>query len=153
MIHSDQDSDNDRGDHEANPLVVPLDEEEPTQEEIARKWFSLDVFDEEDEPRDMVKSDSEDEMEVDGAGNQLRLPKLSKKNEMQVAERGSLTILSKVKKDKVQEGKASKAEDDFEIVPASETDSSDDSSSDESEDEDVGTKAEILAYAKGADTR
>ncbi|PSS29440.1 AdoMet-dependent rRNA methyltransferase [Actinidia chinensis var. chinensis] len=149
MIHSDQDSDNDRGDHEANPLVVPLDEEEPTQEEVARKWFSLDVFDEEDEPRDMGRSDSEDEMEVDGAGNQLRLPKLSKKKEMQVAELvDSLTIPTKVKKDKVQEGKASKAEDDFEIVPAPETDSSDDSSSDESEDEDVGTKAEILAYAK-----
>lgn len=38
-------------------------------------------------------------------------------------------------------------EDDFEIVPAPVTDSSDDSS-DESEDEDVDTKAEILACAK-----
>ncbi|OMO75657.1 hypothetical protein COLO4_25955, partial [Corchorus olitorius] len=44
--------------------------------------------------------------------------------------------------------KASKAEDDFEIVPAPATDSSDDSSSDDSEDEDVERKAEILAYAK-----
>ena len=43
---------------------------------------------------------------------------------------------------------ASKAEDDFEIVPVPATDSSDDSSSDDSEDEDVNTKAEILAYGK-----
>ncbi|GAB2213034.1 hypothetical protein Droror1_Dr00021048 [Drosera rotundifolia] len=42
--------------------------------------------------------------------------------------------------------KASKTDDDFEIVPAPATDSSDDSSSDEEYDDD--TKAEILAYAK-----
>ncbi|OMO74329.1 hypothetical protein CCACVL1_16820 [Corchorus capsularis] len=44
--------------------------------------------------------------------------------------------------------KASNAEDDFEIVPAPATDSSDDSSSDDSEDDDVERKAEILACAK-----
>ena len=42
---------------------------------------------------------------------------------------------------------ASKAED-FEIVPAPDTDSSDDSSVDEPDDSDIETKAEVLAYAK-----
>uniref|UniRef100_A0A5B7BKF2 Putative rRNA methyltransferase n=1 Tax=Davidia involucrata TaxID=16924 RepID=A0A5B7BKF2_DAVIN len=129
IIHSDQDSDNDQGDHEANPLMVPLVEEVPTQEEITRKWFSQDIFAEADEQEDLRKYDSEDEMQVDGPGAEVSIPKKTKKNAVQ----------------KIQ---ASKAEDDFEIVPAPATDSSDDSSSDESEDEDVDTKAEILAYAK-----
>ncbi|CAL5377152.1 unnamed protein product [Camellia sinensis] len=150
MVHSDQDSDNDRGDHEANPLMVPLVEETPTQEEITRQWFSQDVFDEADEPGDMEKSDSEDEMQVDGARNQLSLPNGTKKTETQVAEpEEPLSIPMKAKKNKVQEVKASKAENDFEIVPAPATDSSDDSSSDESDDDDdVYKKAEILACAK-----
>ncbi|KAL2512254.1 putative rRNA methyltransferase [Abeliophyllum distichum] len=37
MVHSDLDSDNDEGDREVNPLVVPLLENAPTQEEIAAK--------------------------------------------------------------------------------------------------------------------
>ncbi|XAR59555.1 27S pre-rRNA (guanosine(2922)-2'-O)-methyltransferase [Bertholletia excelsa] len=143
MIHSDQDSENDQGDNEANPLMVSLDDEAPTKEEIARKWFSLDVFDDADEPDKLEKSDSEDEMEVNEARNQFSLQKASNKNEMQVGEP------AKTKKNKVQEVKTIKAEDDFEIVPAPATDSSsDDSSSDESDDEDVDAKAEILACAK-----
>ncbi|KAL6963851.1 hypothetical protein U1Q18_034857 [Sarracenia purpurea var. burkii] len=118
MGHSDQDSDNDRVDHEANPLMVPLIEEAPTQEEIARKWFSLDVFDEADEPKTIEKSDTEDEMETDGLRNQPRLPKSTKKNETLVPELGESlsTTPSKIKKNKVEKVEASKAEeDDFEI--------------------------------------
>lgn len=148
-IPLDQDSDNDGADHEANPLMVPF-EEEPTQEEITRKWFSQDVFDEADDELggDVDKFDSEDEMKVDGAPKQLSLLEGTKKNDMHVAEPVGHTVPSKNKKNKVKDVQPSKkAEDDFEIVPAPATDSSDDSSSDES-DYDVQTKAEILAYAK-----
>ncbi|KAL2489939.1 putative rRNA methyltransferase [Forsythia ovata] len=44
MVHSDLDSDNDEGDREVNPFVVPLLENAPSHEEIAAKWFSQDVF-------------------------------------------------------------------------------------------------------------
>lgn len=128
MVHSDQDSDNDRPAQEANPLVVPLDGDEATQEEVAAKWFSQDVFADEDENEDMDKDDSEDESEV------VRPVKKASSPE-------------KVTKKPTQQIQASKPKDDFEIVPAPETDSSDDSSSDESED-DIETKAEILATAK-----
>lgn len=147
----DQDSDNDRADNEANPLMVPL-EEEPTLEELSTKWFSQDVFDEADDELvgDVGKFDSEDEMKVDEAPKQLRLPKGTKKNDMQVDKQVEpSTVTAKNKKNRVKEVQPSKkTEDDFEIVPAPATDSSDDSSSDESDDDDVETKAEILAYAK-----
>lgn len=147
----DQDSDNDRADNEANPLMVPL-EEEPTLEELSTKWFSQDVFDEADDELvgDVGKFDSEDEMKVDKAPKELRLPKGTKKNDMQVDKQVEpSTVTAKNQKNRVKEVQPSKkTEDDFEIVPAPATDSSDDSSSDESDDEDVETKAEILAYAK-----
>ncbi|KAK2991692.1 hypothetical protein RJ640_016398 [Escallonia rubra] len=128
-VHIDQDSDNDQGDQDANPLMVPLEEEVPTQEEITAKWFSQDVFADADEPEKLEKDDSEDEMQVDRPAKQLSIPK-------------------KTTKSRSQQVQASKAKEDFEIVPAPATDSSDDSSSDESEEEDVNSKAEILAYAK-----
>lgn len=128
MVHSDQDSDNDRPAQEANPLVVPLDGDEATQEEVTAKWFSQDVFADEDENEDMDKNDSEDELEV--------VRKVKKPSSPE-----------KPTKKSTQQIQASKTKDDFEIVPAPETDTSDDSSSDESED-DVETKAEILAMAK-----
>lgn len=98
---------------------------------------------------DVDKFDSEDEMKVDEAPKQLRLPEGTKKNDMQVAEPVEPpTVPAKNKKNRVKEIQPSKkTEDDFEIVPAPASDSSDDSSSDESDD-DVETKAEILAYAK-----
>ncbi|XP_052193973.1 uncharacterized protein LOC127802297 [Diospyros lotus] len=151
MIESDENSDNDRGDNEANPLVVPLVEEVPTQEEIARKWFSLDVFDNADEQGNKDESDSEDEMQVDGVRKQLSHPKDTQKSDVLMAEpKVPPSVPAKTREKKVREVKDSTNEDDFEIVPAPGTDSSDDSSSsdDESEDEDVDTKAEILAYAK-----
>ncbi|XP_059647662.1 uncharacterized protein LOC132293981 [Cornus florida] len=150
IIHSDEDSDNDQGDREANPLMVPLVEEEPTREEITKTWFSQDIFAEADEQEDTGKYDSEDEMQVDdGPGKELPISNKTMSNEMQVDVPGEqLSISKKAKKDRVQPIQTSKKKDDFEIVPAVATDSSDSSSSDESEDEDVGTKAEILAYAK-----
>lgn len=129
VVHSDQDSDNDRPAQEANPLVVPFDGEEATQEEIAAKWFSQEVFADDDENEDMDKDDSEDEMEVVRPVKKPPSPEKATKKSMQQIQ-------------------ASKTNDDFEIVPAPETDSSDDSSSDDSEEEDVETKAEILAMAK-----
>ncbi|XP_031271027.1 adoMet-dependent rRNA methyltransferase spb1 [Pistacia vera] len=134
---ADYDSEKDQGDHDANPLMVPLDEGMPTQEEIKNKWFSQDIFAEAVEEGDLGKSDSEDEMQVDRPKEKHSIPQKAKE---------------KVVKDTAGSTNAhvqsSKAEDDFEIVPAPATDSSDDSSSDESEDEDVDTKAEILACAK-----
>ncbi|CAI9775095.1 unnamed protein product [Fraxinus pennsylvanica] len=60
-VHSGQDSDND-GDREVNPLVVPLIENAPSQEEIAPKWLSQNVFMDADEREDLENDDSEDEM-------------------------------------------------------------------------------------------
>lgn len=134
IIHSDNDSDKDQGDHEENPLMVPLDDGEvPTQEEITNKWFSQDIFAEAVEDGDLEEYDSEDEMQLDRQEEKLAVRERAAKNAA-----GSNRT----------QPQASKAENDFEIVPASAADSSDDSSSDESEDEDVDTKAEILACAK-----
>ncbi|KAI3716106.1 hypothetical protein L6452_23202 [Arctium lappa] len=132
----DEDSDNDQAEQETNPLMIPLDDYEPTAEEIAAKWFSQDVFDEGDEQQNSKmdeSDDDEDEMQVDKKpDNQLMVPKKP---------------TSKNPPKKPQPAPAAAAED-FEIVPAIATDSSDDSSSDDSDDDDVETKAEILACAK-----
>ncbi|CAK9134084.1 unnamed protein product [Ilex paraguariensis] len=143
MVHSDQDSDNDHGDHEVNPLVVPLVEDVPTQEEITAKWFSQDVFAEVDEHEDLEKYDSEDEMQLDRPGEQLTISKKTRNSTPREHH-----TLPKKNKNPVQAVQDSKSEEDFEIVPAPATDSSDESSSDKSDEEDVNTKAEILAYAK-----
>ncbi|KAL2522477.1 FtsJ-like methyltransferase family protein [Forsythia ovata] len=63
MLHSDQDLDNDEGDRELNPLVVPLLENALSQKEIAAKWFSQDFFMDADEREDL--GDGKDEMQVD----------------------------------------------------------------------------------------
>ncbi|KAK4401524.1 AdoMet-dependent rRNA methyltransferase spb1 [Sesamum angolense] len=139
ILHSDQDSDNDGANHEANPLVVPLLENAPTQEEIAAQWFSQDVFMEEDEHEELDKDDSEDEMQVEAPPEHPRVA--GRKTEDSPEGPGS-------KKSKLQPVQSSKVEDGFEIVPAPATDSSDSSSSDESDEDDIGTKAEILACAK-----
>ncbi|KAI3815148.1 hypothetical protein L1987_14804 [Smallanthus sonchifolius] len=126
-FHMDEDSDNDQ---ESNPLMVPLNDDEPTKEEITANWFSQDVFD--DDGQENTKMDSEDEMQVDKKpDDQLMIPKKPS---------------SKTKPQKPQSSQPAATED-FEVVPAPETDSSDDSSSDDSDD-DVETKAEILACAK-----
>lgn len=140
MIHSTQNSESDMEDNEVNPLVVPL-EDAPPQEEIVKKWFTQDVFAEAEEQDVLVKYDSEDEMQIDGGVKKIQKSK-ELTNDKQQGEMKDLTR-------KTKGGllvSASKTADDFEIVPAPATDSSD-SSSDESDD-DIDTKAEILATAK-----
>ncbi|KAF8406450.1 hypothetical protein HHK36_008537 [Tetracentron sinense] len=139
LVHSDHDSDKDQVDNEANPLMVPLvDEELPTREQITEKWFSQDIFAEAMEEGDFGKNDSEDEME-DIQEQKLPIPKKANKD---VSYRSTDSNFPEVR--------VSKSEADFEIVPAPATDSSGDSSSssDESEEEDDDKKAEILAFAK-----
>ncbi|KAI3448025.1 hypothetical protein Pfo_004690 [Paulownia fortunei] len=142
MFHSDQDSDNDKGDHEANPLMVPLAENAPTEEEIAAQWFSQDVFMDADEHEKLEKDDSEDEMQVE---RPVEHPRVSgKKMEDSLEE----PVFQKKIKKLPPAQSSRRVEDGFEIVPAPATDSSDSSSSDDSSDDDIETKAEILACAK-----
>ncbi|GMY10001.1 adomet-dependent rrna methyltransferase spb1 [Fagus crenata] len=136
VIQSDYDSDRDRGDQEKNPLMVPFDDEMPTQEEITNKWFSQDIFAEAVEEGDL-EDDSENEMQIDKQEKKISVPKEPKEK---AANRTAGSDRPQIQ--------ASKADADFEIVPAPATDSSDDSSSDSSDDEDVYKKAEILACAK-----
>lgn len=139
IIHSDHDSGSgNESDLEANPLMVPLHGEEmPTQREITDKWFSQDIFAAAAEEGDLGKYESDDELEVDREEKKPSIPKKTKENK---AHKPSAINPPQVK--------ASKAEEDFEIVPAPSTDSSDDSSSDDSDDDDIDTKAEVLACAK-----
>ncbi|KAL3621256.1 hypothetical protein CASFOL_036168 [Castilleja foliolosa] len=136
-IHSDQDSDNDDANHEANPLMVPLEENAPSKDEMTTSWYSQDVFMDADDRDEPDKYDSEDEMQVDKKKTTANANKTQDSSEKPV-----------LKKNKLQpEAKTSKANDDFEIVPAPATDS-DSSTDDESDEEDIGTKAEIIATAK-----
>ncbi|KAH0459223.1 hypothetical protein IEQ34_012037 [Dendrobium chrysotoxum] len=132
-IAMDPESDQDQEEKEANPLVVPLNEDDqPTQEQIMEQWFSQDVFAAAAEEGVLQASDSEDE--------QVLLPKISKNAE-------DKTLLPKGPSP--PQSQKAKNQEDFEIVPEERMDTSDDSSSDEeSEEEDDDTKAEILAYAK-----
>ncbi|XP_057953422.1 adoMet-dependent rRNA methyltransferase spb1 [Malania oleifera] len=137
IINSDHNSDNGQSDHEANPLMVPLAEEVPTRDEITAKWFSQDIFAKVAEV-DLGKNEREDEMGLDK--KEEKQPSNAKKVKEKTAKHSAELNLA--------QAQPSMPDDDFEIVPAPATDSSDDSSSDESEDEDVDTKAEILACAK-----
>ncbi|KAK6120927.1 hypothetical protein DH2020_045328 [Rehmannia glutinosa] len=135
MYHSDQDSDNEKGDQEANPLMVPLAENVPTQDEIAAQWFSQDVFMDADEHEELEKDDSDDEMHLE---RPVENPRISL--EEPVSQK-KITKLPSVQSSR-------NVDDGFEIVPAPATDSSDSSSSDDSDEDDIQTKAEILACAK-----
>lgn len=138
-IQSDYDSDENLVDEDKNPLMVSLDDgEAPTQEEIANKWFSQDIFAEAAQEGDMEMLDSEDDMQVDEPKERTSVSKEAKSNISKNAREKS--NISKNARE------TDKADDGFEVVPAPATDSSDDSSS--SEDEDPETKAEILACAK-----
>ncbi|KAF3450028.1 hypothetical protein FNV43_RR06107 [Rhamnella rubrinervis] len=137
VMQSDYNWDRDVGDQEGNPLMIPLDDGEgPTQEEITNKWFSQDIFAEAVEDGDFEKADSDDEMQIYRKEKKFPLPEKAKERAANHA----------VRSNQLQR-QTSKAQDDFEIVPAVAIDSSD-SSSDELEDEDVDSKAEILACAK-----
>ncbi|XP_010926065.1 uncharacterized protein [Elaeis guineensis] len=132
VIHSDHEFDQDQSDKEKNPLMVPLNEEQPTQEQIMEQWFSQDVFAEAAEEGVFEKSDSEEEEE-----KSLVLKKPEKNS----------TFPKELSFPKTQ---TSQQDDGFEIVPAEPMETSNDSSSssDDSEEDDEDTKAEILAYAK-----
>lgn len=153
-ILPDHDSDREEEDPEANPLMVPLDDGEgPNQEEITNRWFGQDIFAEAVERGDLGKYDSDDEMDVD---NQVERQAVCEKTKVKKKKKDEKPTSDRAKKKKINNAAGpdrpqlqdSKTQDDFEIVPAPATDSSDDSSSDDSEDEDIDTKAEILAYAK-----
>ena len=121
--------------------MVSLDDgAEPTQEEIASKWFSQDIFAEAAEEGDLKRLDSDDDMEVDGPKETLAVSKKAKSNISQNAGEKSKISTNARESNKVDDG--------FEVVPAPATDSSDSSSSEESDDEDPDTRAEILACAK-----
>ncbi|KAI5056953.1 hypothetical protein GOP47_0028771 [Adiantum capillus-veneris] len=116
-------------DNSENPLVVPLEEEEKlSRDQIAKQWFSQDIF---------VGFDG---MEVDksaernsGVIKNLTAAEKAPRSEL-CGKDLKLAVSTRVATD---EG--------FEVVPA-ETSGSDSSSDDE--DYDVDSKAEILAYAK-----
>lgn len=135
QLHSDQDSDNEMGDREANPLMIPLAEDEPTQEEIAAKWFSQDVFVDGEEHEKLGNDDSEDEMQVELP---VKPPRVSRKKIEDSPEQQR----------PIRQKKANNVDDGFEVVPAPGTDSSDSSSDESDEDDGIETKAEILACAK-----
>ncbi|XP_015866431.3 adoMet-dependent rRNA methyltransferase spb1 [Ziziphus jujuba] len=133
IMQSEYESDKDHGDEEGNPLMVPLDDgEKPTEDEITNKWFSQDIFAEAVEDGDLDKFNSEDEMEIDRKQEKHQLPEKAKEKAANHA-----VVPNQLRQ------QTSKADEDFEVVPAPDTDSSDSSS-----DEDVETKAEILACAK-----
>ncbi|KAG6605073.1 hypothetical protein SDJN03_02390, partial [Cucurbita argyrosperma subsp. sororia] len=139
---SDYDSDENLVDEDKNPLMVSLDDGGvPTEEEIANKWFSQDIFAEAVEDGDLKELvDSEDDMQIDRPKEKAAVSKEAKPNISKKEREKSKTSTNARETDKEDDG--------FEVVPAPATDSSDDSSSDESEDEDPDTKAEILACAK-----
>ncbi|KAK4258631.1 hypothetical protein QN277_005062 [Acacia crassicarpa] len=141
IVKSKYDSDEELEDQEANPLMVPLDEGlQPTQEEIMKKWFSQDVFTEAVEEGDLGNEGSDYDMDINEHNNEK--PSVTKeaiKNKAKSSD-GMNNLKSEPSK---------KGEDDFEVVPAPATDSSDDSDSSENVDDySVEEKAEILAYAK-----
>ncbi|XP_039013079.1 adoMet-dependent rRNA methyltransferase spb1-like [Hibiscus syriacus] len=154
IIFSDHVSEMEEADPEANPLMILLDDGEgPTQEEITDRWFGQDIFAEAVEQGDLGKYDSDDEMETDKRQERAAILERSKVKKKQDEK---LNIPNKAEEKKANDAagpkstklQASNAQDDFEIVLAPATDSSDDSSSDDSEDDDVETKAEVLACAK-----
>ncbi|VFQ71865.1 unnamed protein product [Cuscuta campestris] len=138
IVNSDQETANDDGNDEPNPLVVPL-KDEPTQEEIAAQWFNQDIFTEPDEQDIVDKYDSEDEMTIDEAAKTAK--KTSHKEKVASSLKQAKSVVQPVATSNI-------VTEDFEIVPAPHTDSSDSSSSDDSDEGDPDTKAEILAYAK-----
>lgn len=137
IVHSDHDSEKEQADGEVNPLIVSfLDKEQPNQEQLTKKWYSQDIFAESLQERDLGNNDTDDEMDD------------SQEEKHSVPEKSGENMLHHAKKSYLPQSQDLKVENDFEIVSAPATDSSDDSSSEESDDEDLDRKAEILAIAK-----
>lgn len=139
---SDEDQDEDE---EANPLLLRLDAEKRTKDEIVDQWYSQDVF--ADAGTGLAEqSDSDDEREK------------PRKNMKKKIDSGNKEKPGKAQTDLGKKEKPAKAaqrlqQDDIEMVPVEPVrteDDSDSSSSDESEPEedlDDDQKAEVLAYA------
>ncbi|XP_047094707.1 pre-rRNA 2'-O-ribose RNA methyltransferase [Lolium rigidum] len=140
---SDEDQDEDE---EANPLLLRLDAEKRTKDEIVDQWYSQDVF--ADAGTGLAEqSDSDDEREK------------PRKNMKKKIDSGNKEKPAKAQTDLGKKEKPTKAaqrlqQDDIEMVPVepvrTEDDSDSSSSSDESEPEedlDDDQKAEVLAYA------
>lgn len=144
-VDMDQVSDEDQDqDEDTNPLLLSLDTEKPTKEQIVKQWYSQDVFTEAGAGGLTEQSDSENEREKP----RKNLKKMDSGKEMRAKAQ-----MDSGKKEKLAKAQRSQ-EDEFEIVRAepvrTEEDSS--SSSDDSDDEpeedlDDDTKAEVLAYA------
>lgn len=131
-VEMDQGFDEDQA-LENNPLLLSIDEQKPTKEQIVQQWYSQEVFTEAEAGTGVAdQSDSEDDRE----NLQRNIKKMDTGKKEKVAKAQRLQ------------------QDDFEIVPAEPARDEDDSSSssddsDESEDDlDDYRKAEILAYAK-----
>uniref|UniRef100_M1BVT7 Ribosomal RNA methyltransferase n=3 Tax=Solanum tuberosum TaxID=4113 RepID=M1BVT7_SOLTU len=139
MTHSAQDSDSDMGEDQVNPLIIPL-ETAPSEEEVAKTWFTQDVFVEPEEQDMLDKYNSEDEMLINLVGEMAPISKTQTTSELLAP------ILTKKRMDGLLQVPSSETPNDFVIVPVPPTDSSD-SSSDESGD-DIDRKAEILSVAK-----
>lgn len=145
-IHEDY-SDDSVEDGEANPLVVPLTEDEqPSKEQLTEQWFSQDLFtgfqdtcNKEDSDSDMSEGGQDIKSFPKSSGERRSEPN-NKSNKENI----SVTSESKILQDN---GSEPERDDGFEIVPAASSGSSDESSEDES-DYDTDSKAEILAYAK-----
>lgn len=145
-IHEDY-SDDSAEDGEANPLVVPLTEDEqPSKEQLTEQWFSQDLFtgfqdtcNKEDSDSDMSEGGQDIKSFPKSSGERRSEPN-NKSNKENI----SVTSESKILQDN---GSEPERDDGFEIVPAASSGSSDESSEDES-DYDTDSKAEILAYAK-----
>ncbi|KAK3134806.1 hypothetical protein QOZ80_5BG0410950 [Eleusine coracana subsp. coracana] len=130
-VDMDQDFDEDHQDQEINPLLLPLNEQKLTKEQIIEQWYNQDVFMEAGTGV-TEQSDSEDERE-----------KLQR----------NLKKVDTGKKEKLTKAQRFK-QSDFEIVPAEpirtegDSSSSSDESDEDDEDLDDVSKAEVLAYAK-----
>ncbi|GJM89777.1 hypothetical protein PR202_ga05997 [Eleusine coracana subsp. coracana] len=131
-VEMDQDFDEDHQDQEINPLLLPLNEQKLTKEQIVEQWYNQDVFMEAGTGV-TGQSDSEDERE--------KLQRNLKKK-VDTGKKEKLTKAQRLK------------QSDFEIVPAEpirtegDSSSSSDESDEDDEDLDDVSKAEVLAYAK-----
>lgn len=145
-IHEDY-SDDSAEDGEANPLVVPLTEDEqPSKEQLTEQWFSQDLF---TGFQDTCNKEDSDSDMSEGGQDIKSFPKSSgersEPNNKSNKENISVTSESKILQDN---GSEPERDDGFEIVPAASSGSSDESSSEDESDYDTDSKAEILAYAK-----
>ncbi|KAH0737447.1 hypothetical protein KY290_036152 [Solanum tuberosum] len=135
MTHTAQDSDSDMGEDQVNPLIIPL-ETAPSEEEVAKTWFTQDVFVEPEEQDMLDKYNSEDEMLINLVGEMTPISKTQTTSELLAP------ILTKKRMDGLLQVPSSETADGFEIVPVPPTDSSDSSG------DDIDRKAEILSVAK-----